>query len=956
MSKVNGALRTPAELLLGTEIRPNVPPADQRRQRAEVDEILRRLQNQPGVILADEVGMGKTFVALGVAYSVAATSRRGPVIVMAPANLIEKWEQDLRTFCELYVPARKPVKTDSATTKELTAAGALRFGVARHSIDLLRLLDDAPRTRCHLIFLTQGAMSRAQTDKWVRLALIAEALRRHGRGKAKRLIQVKQQIHRFLAELLWAIGEQRASDWGEELWQKLLKSDPSTWKETYNADVRNAKRELKDDPVPKSVVRALNRVTIDLKPLAEALERMPVRARGDDARLSERLADVRTSLREVEAELWTKLLAESRWRSPLLVMDEAHHLKNSSTKLARQLQSELNADLRTGDGAMARAFDRMLFLTATPFQLGHHELVQVLRRFRDVRWEEALGTQDAFDQKLNALEECLNQSQHAAILLRRKWSDLTPEDCDGDENEWWTHLTSAELENLNHRQRSVREAYEKAQLCREAAQEALQPWIVRHNKGAVWSEAPVPIQRRRRRVGLQLINGEGSGGIPIPADKMLPFFLAARSAIDPRHDLLAEALSSSFEAFRHTRSRRAAMKDEQDESDVGESDLTHARWYLQEFDRALEQLSGAVHPKVDSTVRHVVDLWETGEKVLVFAFYRRTCSALRNHISREIDRRMTDIACRRFAEVGKALRPEDVSETISGIQARYFDRRDSAGGRALNAALQGIIDEQADALIANGVSDVDLTRLSDIMRRFLRVATTIVRCFPIATADGMEPEEAVRIMLDHADGSGITWRTKFSRFLHVLGHRFSETERQAYLKAAASVETGDIRVSDEEESRESDGSNTAVANVRMATGATRRQTRATLMRAFNTPFFPDILVCSQVMGEGVDLQRYCRHVIHHDLDWNPSTIEQRTGRIDRLGCKAENLHSIDVALAYLAGAADERQYHVMSDREHWFRVVMGQDQVAKLIAPDSDHCLPMPAEMAESLNFQLNVV
>lgn len=67
-----------------------------------------------------------------------------------------------------------------------------------------------------------------------------------------------------------------------------------------------------------------------------------------------------------------------------------------------------------------------------------------------------------------------------------------------------------------------------------------------------------------------------------------------------------------------------------------------------------------------------------------------------------------------------------------------------------------------------------------------------------------------------------------------------------------------------------------------------RVRRTRLMRAFNTPFFPDILVCSEVMGEGVDLHRYCRYVIHHDLAWNPSQIEQRTGRVDRLGCKAEN--------------------------------------------------------------------
>ena len=126
------------------------------------------------------------------------------------------------------------------------------------------------------------------------------------------------------------------------------------------------------------------------------------------------------------------------------------------------------------------------------------------------------------------------------------------------------------------------------------------------------------------------------------------------------------------------------------------------------------------------------------------------------------------------------------------------------------------------------------------------------------------------------------------------------------------------------------------------------------MRAFNTPFFPDILVCSQVMGEGVDLQRFCRHVIHHDLDWNPSVIEQRTGRVDRIGCKAEGRHPILVYLPYLAGTADERQYRLMSDRERWFRV-MGQDEVARLITPDSEDTIPLPKAFSEKLNFRLEL-
>ena len=66
---------SPKELVLGLRHNERVPAADQDRQRAEVEEILRRFQGKPGVVLADEVGMGKTFVALAVAYSIAAQSR-----------------------------------------------------------------------------------------------------------------------------------------------------------------------------------------------------------------------------------------------------------------------------------------------------------------------------------------------------------------------------------------------------------------------------------------------------------------------------------------------------------------------------------------------------------------------------------------------------------------------------------------------------------------------------------------------------------------------------------------------------------------------------------------------------------------------------------------------------------------------------------------------------------------
>jgi superfamily II DNA or RNA helicase len=944
----------PPELVLGTQLNTRVLNADQERQRAEVVEILRRLRTQPGVILADEVGMGKTFVALGIAYSMAVRSPRGPVIVMVPPNLIDKWEEELKKFCELYLENRRPIRKDEAARKDLTQGCAVRYGVARHSVDLLKLLDDPGRERCHLIFLAQGAMGRSQTNKWVRLALIGEALRRHGRGGASRLIQVKNQIHRFIAELLFAFGEERAHNLGDELWQRLLRSDPGTWKDIYNSNVSNEQRQLTDDPVPKAVCRALKR--IDLKQLAVGLEQLPVRASGSNSRMSERLQNARIALRQVEDKMWRELLTTARWRSPLLVMDEAHHLKNPGTLLARQLQSpDLEQDLRTGDGAMSRAFDRMLFLTATPFQIGHHELIQVLKRFGDVRWEDSqLGNPEDFHFKLSTLARQLDESQRAAIALQKSWSRLRPEDYDSDIEVWWDRLLKSPQDLITYRQRSIVDAFHAAKLCRDAAENTLQPWIVRHSKGTFW--VGTDIVRRKRVDGAAITGNVISGGLPIPPQQLLPFFLAARSAVNPRKDLLGEALCSSYEAFRSTRDNHDPEKDEQDESVDTPEELSKASWYLEEFDRSLESCSGAIHPKIEVTVRKTVDLWETGEKVLVFAFYRRTCRALRIHISKEIERRITESGVRKLQSSGKSIEHQDLTRLVERIQQRFFDNTDSPGRKALDSALGNILKTRSVVLKRANISNEQKEQLTAVMRRFLRVPTTLLRCFPITELDTFSPKKSVQVTLDFSDGSGLSWKNKFHSFIDFLADIRSSEERGLYLDAAQHTQTGRIRVDrDEDDYLDPDEKSTVYANVQVATGNTNRDARSRLMRAFNTPFFPDVLVCSQVMGEGVDLQRFCRHVIHHDLAWNPSTIEQRTGRIDRLGCKAEGSHPIFVYLPYLAGTADERQYRVMSEREQWFRIVMGQDEVARLISPDATCAVKLPDAFSEELSFKLGL-
>lgn len=44
-----------------------------------------------------------------------------------------------------------------------------------------------------------------------------------------------------------------------------------------------------------------------------------------------------------------------------------------------------------------------------------------------------------------------------------------------------------------------------------------------------------------------------------------------------------------------------------------------------------------------------------------------------------------------------------------------------------------------------------------------------------------------------------------------------------------------------------------------------------------------ILVCTDCLSEGVNLQNGFNSIMHYDLPWNPNRVEQRNGRIDRFG-------------------------------------------------------------------------
>ena len=382
--------------------------------------------------------------------------------------------------------------------------------------------------------------------------------------------------------------------------------------------------------------RALKEV--DLAPLREALAAVPLRR---SATFASRMKAARRQLNQALNATWAESLGTLDVRLPLLILDEAHHLKNP-TRLAHLFDNEeAEQDAEALQGPLGNMFEKMLFLTATPFQLGHHELLNVLDRFHGVRWPSAQA-RTRFDQQTEHLRGALDRAQATALRLERAWARIDP--LDGP-------LVAAlgSFEPRDDQPDALRTALTIATEARAdiaTAEELLRPWVIRHVK-------PHKAQRRRYRPGRSILDDSDSDlGLPVGGPATLPFLLAARAqAVASLQEAdgerstrayFAYGLASSFEAYADTRRNRVASLDEFDGDPVAAELTPQLRWYLDRIAAALpnETVEGwASHPKVAATVGRVRDLWCDGEKALVFCFYIETGRALRAHISRACARR-----------------------------------------------------------------------------------------------------------------------------------------------------------------------------------------------------------------------------------------------------------------------------------------------------------------------------
>ncbi|MFN6232955.1 MAG: helicase-related protein [Dolichospermum sp.] len=83
-----------------------------------------------------------------------------------------------------------------------------------------------------------------------------------------------------------------------------------------------------------------------------------------------------------------------------------------------------------------------------------------------------------------------------------------------------------------------------------------------------------------------------------------------------------------------------------------------------------------------------------------------------------------------------------------------------------------------------------------------------------------------------------------------------------------------------------------------------------------------ILLCTESASEGLNLQN-CGVLINYDMPWNPMRVEQRIGRIDRIGQRYE---TVRIHNFYYDGTVEAKVYRKLRDRINAFATVVGNLQ------------------------------
>ncbi len=778
-----------------------------------------RIATAPGLLIADEVGLGKTRLAIAAMHAVSLAG--GRVFVAAPATLLHQWDDERTKFLKALGTPEPPRPTGGWRTlrhfNDLFGADRLYPLSSRHPYVLASHAFGIPRR-------TSGS---ASPHAWA-LPYIVRSFARHGIDNWKGARDLKGCLSDERLDMQLAAAR----------WLALRVSA------------------LEDEMAALSPPDAGTGATVQ----------------PDGAR--------ERRLRTLSRKLVGRLMGPF----DLVVVDEAHksreeaHAGAPASKRLTNLLSEI---------VMRRPGAKSLALTATPVQLAPADWGLTLRRI-------GLDGED-LARRVAAIERF-----DATCKSHR----VGP-------------ATDADVEELCEAARGFQDALSDVVVRRRWSDQR----IMTRARSAFGDDGAHPHRRWTTTV-------LAWSGLP-PLDRMA--FLAAEGRA------LASRGTDLEIVERHRASRHAQAMDEIDEEEVegtasppaagappASGASRHAYWTgLQTAMRADHARDGtgglARHPRIREACSWVEGVTEVGPgKVLVFANYTKPLVALSRSLNvrkflREVASGVPTLAPVAFG--GSAVEDHPL---ISAVLETMPDRDRIVAAGDLRTLVRDSEENYRSA--SQGLADILDRRLSTTgIGPSGRVAIRLAALEWMLEAGGA-PEEVEARVADLARGLAAAPPEEAGG---VAG------PRKGTLIDALEAEAGYSGLARSEFARELRGGSSA-------------STKHVLQALFNTPSLrPRVLVAqSRVAAEGLNLHEACRHVLFLHLDWNPATIEQQIGRVDRVGSlwsrdfEASDGGSgsprIELATIVIGGTSDAERKSRILERQR----SLGAHLFGELLPPD----------------------
>jgi superfamily II DNA or RNA helicase len=317
---------------------------------------------------------------------------------------------------------------------------------------------------------------------------------------------------------------------------------------------------------------------------------------------------------------------------------------------------------------------------------------------------------------------------------------------------------------------------------------------------------------------------------------------------------------------------------------AGEGEDPVALRHISAATAALRARHAHAHPKVASVIAAVRPLVEAEEKVLLFCHHRATASELLAALDAHLRVRVT----------------KDVGPPVPVWRAAWTSVLGAADHRArviiewlcsvgLRRQVRGWLGEPRDtpAALAKQLGATKPRHAKAGAPSIAEAATALARAL-------LDPQSKSTLALLSAiaqGGRGIGHTAHFPGYLDEGYRTMGTWDREAHVEPPKTLYGGEPDA---------------------------------VIALFNSPFGPDVLVTTDRLSEGVDLHRYCRHLIHYELDPSPVRTLQRNGRVRRVGSWAATTgEPIRYAYPTFGGTRDERAVAVMRQRLAAFGLLLG---------------------------------